>query len=83
MEQKYQTLQTIYELVKDDTQPHTYPCNPREIIVRQLFGWDAIKQHLDLLAIEELITVKQLGSVAICITQAGLDKIKSLLSVSA
>lgn len=78
MEQKYQTLQTIYEIVKDDAHPFSYPCNTREIIVRNMFGWDAIKQHLDTLATEELIVMKQLGSLAICITQAGLEKIKAL-----
>jgi len=83
MEQKYYTLQTIYNIVKEDSQPHTYLCNTREIIVRQLFGWDAIKTHLELLAMEELITIRQLGSVAISITPAGLEKARSMLKMIA
>ena len=83
MEQQYYTLQTIYNIVKEDSQPHTYLCNTREIIVRQLFGWDDIKTHLELLAMEQLITIRQLGSVAINITPAGLEKVKSLLRMTA
>ncbi|HTF29187.1 MAG TPA: hypothetical protein VK625_10105 [Flavitalea sp.] len=83
MEQHYYTLQTIYNIVKEDSQPHTYLCNTREIIVRQLFGWDDIKTHLELLAMEQLITIRQLGSVAISITPAGLEKVKSLLRMTA
>jgi hypothetical protein len=83
MEQQYYTLQTIYNIVKEDSQPHTYLCNTREIIVRQLFGWDDIKTHLELLAMEQLITIRQLGSVAISITPAGLEKVKSLLRMTA
>jgi hypothetical protein len=83
MEQQYYTLQTIYNIVKEDSQPHTYICNTREIIVRQLFGWDDIKTHLELLAMEQLITIRQLGSVAISITPAGLEKVKSLLRMTA
>ena len=83
MEQQYHTLQTIYNIVKEDAQPHTYLCNTREIIVRQLFGWDDIKTHLELLAMEQLITIRQLGSVAISITPAGLEKVKSLLRMTA
>ncbi len=77
MEQKYRTLQTIYEIVKHDPQPHTYLCNQREIIVRQMMGWDTIQHHLDELAVEELIIVKKLGSIAISITLAGIEKVRS------
>jgi hypothetical protein len=83
MEKQYDTLQTIYNIVKDDSQPHTYLCNTREIIVRQLIGWDDIKTHLELLAQEELILIRQLGSVAISITQAGLEKARSMVRISA
>ncbi|RYY18874.1 MAG: hypothetical protein EOO04_23095 [Chitinophagaceae bacterium] len=83
MEQQYYTLQTIYNIVKEDSQPHTYLCNTREIIVRQMFGWDDIKTHLELLAMEQLIIIRQLGSVAISITPAGVEKAKSILRMTA
>ncbi|HTE23377.1 hypothetical protein [Flavitalea sp.] len=83
MEQQYYTLQTIYNIVKEDSQPHTYLCNTREIIVRQMFGWDDIKTHLELLAMEQLIIIRQLGSVAISITPAGLEKARSILRLTA
>lgn len=78
MEPRYQTLRTIYEIVKHDPQPHTYLCNPRDIILRQMLGWASVQEHLDLLAEEELITVKQLDSMVICITPAGIERVKSL-----
>ena len=83
MEQQYYTLQTIYNIVKEDSRPHTYLCNTREIIVRQMFGWDDIKTHMELLAMEQLIIIRQLGSIAISITPAGVEKAKSLLRMTA
>ena len=77
MESQYQTLQTIYEIVKDDPQPHTYLCNQREIIVRQLLGWDTIRQHMQDLEAEHLITIRLLGTIAITITRAGIEKVRS------
>lgn len=78
MEPRYQTLQTIYEIVRHDPQPHTYLCNPRDIILRQMLGWVSVQEHLDMLATEEFITMKQLDSLVICITPAGIDKVRSL-----
>jgi hypothetical protein len=83
MEQQYYTLQTIYNIVKDDSQPHTYLCSTREIIVRQLFGWDDIALHLELLSNEGLISIRQLGAVAISITPAGMEKAKAMLRMTA
>ncbi len=80
MEQQYQTLRTIYEIVKHDPQPHTYLCNQREIIVRQLLGWDTIRKHMQDLEAEELITIRQLGAIAITITHAGIEKVRSFSS---
>lgn len=37
MQSKYQTLQTIYELVKNDSHPTSRVVHPNEIIVRQNF----------------------------------------------
>lgn len=80
MENQYQTLKTIYEIVKHDPQPHTYLCNHREIIVRQLLGWDTIREHMEELEAEQLITIRQLGSIVISITQAGIEKVRSFYS---
>ncbi len=79
MENEYQTLQTIFHIVKYDAHPETYLCSPREIILRQPEDWDTIQQHLQLLANEELVVLKQLDKIAVCITAKGLEKAKSLL----
>lgn len=78
MENEYQTLQTIFHIVKYDPHPETYLCSPREIILRQSQDWDIIQQHLQLLVNEELVVVKQLDKMAICITYKGIEKAKSL-----
>ncbi|MCW3113738.1 MAG: hypothetical protein JWR18_2134 [Segetibacter sp.] len=77
METCYQTLSTIYEIVKSDPSPHTYLCTPHQIILRQAGDWLIIQKHLELLAAEKLITIKQLDKIAISITQEGIAKVKS------
>jgi len=78
MEACYQTLLTIYEIVKPDPAPHTYLCTPHEIILRQTQDWSSIQKHLEILATEQLIVIKQLDKMAICITPSGIAKAKSL-----
>ena len=80
MEDEYVTLQTVYDIVKNDVNPQSYLCSAREIILRQFTGWDIIQKHLQLLADKEFIVVKQLDKIAISITQRGIDEIKSISS---
>lgn len=78
MEACYQTLSTIYEIVKTDPAPQTYLCTPHELILRQTQDWNIIEKHLKALAAEQLVTIKQLDKMAICITEAGINKAKTL-----
>lgn len=78
MEDEYQTLQTIFHIVKYDAHPETYLCSPREIILRQSQDWDIIQQHLQLLVNQGLVAIKQLDKIAVCITHKGIEKAKSL-----
>ena len=78
MEACYQILSTIYEIVKSDPSPHTFLCSPHQIILRQSGDWLVIQKHLEVLAAEKLVTIKQLDKVAISITPAGIAKAKSL-----
>ena len=78
MEACYQTLTTIFEIVKSDAAPTTYLCTPHEIILRQTQDWGTIQKHLETLAKEQLVTIKQLDKMAISITTAGIAKAKSL-----
>jgi hypothetical protein len=77
MNSPYQTLQTIYEIVKDDPQPQTYLCRPRELILRQMKNWDLIHQELIQLEEQGLIVTRQLDTLSISITILGLERIKS------
>lgn len=74
MESYYKTLQTIYAISKDDVQPETYKCRPREIILRQFQDWSVIQQHLKLLEEEGLVNTSQEDTLVICITKNGINK---------
>lgn len=78
MEPQYKTLSTIYDIVKSDSSPHTYLCTPQAIILRQIEDWASIQKHLEVLASEQLITIKQLDRLVICITPAGIAKAKAV-----
>jgi hypothetical protein len=77
MGDEYYTLQTIFNIVKNDPSPETYLCSAREIILRQLNEWDVIQHHLKLLAEKGFVVIKQLDKIAISITATGIEKIKS------
>ena len=74
MQEHFQLLQTIYEIVKNDPQPEHYGCRPREIILRRLQEWSVIQQQLHLLEEEELVTTEQQDTLVIRITPMGLEK---------
>jgi hypothetical protein len=82
MELQYSTLKTIYEIVKNESNPISYACFPNQIIIRQSQAWDNILQQLYALADEGLITIQQPGTT-ICITANGIKKAMSSTSVAA
>lgn len=75
MDAHYKTLETVYNITKEDPQPETYKCRPREIILRQFQDWSIIQQHLTLLEEEGLITTRQEDTLVIYITALGIEKI--------
>ena len=77
MESHYRTLQTIYNITRQDPQPTSYQCKPREIILRQLQDWSIIQQDLTLLESEGLVTTSQKDTLIITITPTGIEKINS------
>jgi hypothetical protein len=77
MESPYKTLLTIYNITEQDPQPITYQCRPREIILRQFQDWSIIQQHLKLLEEEGLVMLKQLDTLVINITNAGIERVLS------
>ena len=81
METRHQVLKTLYEIVKDKPDPQTYPCRPREIILRTYIDWSIIHQQLKTLEEEKLVTTKQLDTLVITITKEGMERIKEWLAV--
>ena len=77
MESHYKTLETIYTIAHQDPNPVTYLCRPREIILRQFQDWSVIHQHLELLEQEGMVVTKQMDTLIISITLAGIQKVVS------
>ncbi|MES1222630.1 MAG: hypothetical protein ABUT20_44455 [Bacteroidota bacterium] len=82
MQPHYRTLLVIYDIVKNDPQPTSYQCRPRELILRQMSDWSIIQDHISILKSEELITTKQLDTMVISITPQGIEKITSFTEAS-
>lgn len=80
MQNKYLTLQTIFELVKDDAHPTSRIVHPNEIIVRQNFPWDESVKHLEELRSENFINILHQSPALIFITELGLQYILSARS---
>jgi DNA-binding MarR family transcriptional regulator len=78
MEKRYLLLRTIYDIVKYNPRPTEYLLRPRELILRMMTDWTTIKEHLDELEQEKLVTTKQHDTLVITITEAGLEKLKLL-----
>lgn len=81
MQDHYNLLRTIYDIVKNDPQPEHYGCRPRELILRQLQEWPYIQQQLRTLESEELVVTEQQDTLIIRITAAGIEKIKEVISL--
>ena len=81
MQDHYQLLRTIFEIVKNDPQPEHYGCRPRELILRQLQEWSFIQQQLYLLQDEGLVVTEQQDTLIIRITMLGLEKVKEYNSM--
>lgn len=76
MQEHFQLLQTIYEIVKNDPQPEHYGCRPREIILRRLQEWPVIHQQLLMLCEEDLVSLEQQDTLIIRITANGIERAK-------
>lgn len=74
MSQHYDLLRILYDIVKNDPQPEQYGCRPRELILRSLQEWSAIRQQLQLLEEEGMLCTEQQDTLVIRITQSGIEK---------
>ncbi len=82
MENKFQTLQLIYEMVKNDIKPSMHNILPNEIISRQHLPWDEIVNHLNELHKEGYVFMKQSSPVIITLTEKGFQYIAGLQPVN-
>lgn len=80
METRYATLKTVFDLVKEERSPTTYPCALNQVLVRQNQPWDVLLHHLQRLADEELVQLKQIGTLQISITNKGIEKAEQLIN---
>lgn len=78
MDNYYSTLKTIFDIVKDDPDPTSYPCKPAQIIVRQFLPWDTILTHIHKLDEEGLVSLQQYDRFTIVrLTPLGMKKARS------
>lgn len=77
MDNKYLTLQTIYEIVKNDAHPTSSIVYPNEVIVRQNFPWDESVKYIDELCSENLVEIIQHSPAVIYLTDKGFQYILS------
>ncbi len=77
METMYHTLQTIYNIVKHDTDPTTFLCTYRDIILNSISDTATIQQDLDALISENLLLVKKLDCTVFCITTLGIEHLQT------
>jgi len=78
MENKWATLQAIYNIVKDNPHPTTLLLPTNELILRQNLPWDEVVNHLKELQEEGYITMRQLSVAVISITDKGLQIVTGL-----
>ncbi len=77
MENKYLTLQTIYDIVKNNSHPTSSIVYPNEVIVRQNFPWDESVKYIDELCSEHLVEIIQLSPAVIYLTDKGFQYVLS------
>ena len=78
MENRFQTLQLLANLVKDIPQPTNYQCLPRQLILLSSFDWATIYAHLLELEKEKLVQIVQADNIQFSITQKGIEKAVAL-----
>jgi predicted transcriptional regulator len=83
MGNKLQTLQIIYNMVKNDIKPSMSNILPNEIIAQQHLPWDEIVRHLNELQAEGYINMKPVSPAIFSITDKGFLYASSLNTITA
>ena len=79
MENKFLTLQKIYDRVKNNSHPALCMVQTSELIPRQNFPWNEVVNHLNEFQAEGFVNIKQFSTAAISITEEGLQYITSFI----
>ncbi len=81
METKLTILQAIYALVKTDPDPTTYPFTHRELILKIPRDSNEILLHVRELIEDGLLEEKKLERPVVCLTKAGMGKLRELVKI--
>ncbi len=76
MESKLVTLSAIYEMVKNQPDPTTALIQSSELILQQSCAWDEVGNNLKELQTDGLVTMKQLITAVVSITEKGIQYIR-------
>lgn len=76
MEPKIVTLQAIFELVKEASDPTKTLLSSNELILHQALPWDEVVTHLKQLNSEGYILLQQLSVGVISITAKGIGLLR-------
>ena len=74
MKNRYSTLHTLAEAVKDLPNPTAYFCTPREMILRCSYDWATIYSHLSVLEEEKFVQIVHTDTIQCAITKEGMEK---------
>jgi predicted transcriptional regulator len=73
MEPKFDTLNIVYELIKEKTDPTQTVLTINELLLHQNRPWDELVLHLEELNKEGYIILHQLSVAVVSITNKGLE----------
>lgn len=73
MEPKFDTLNSVYELIKEKTDPTQTVLTINELLLHQNRPWDELVLHLEELNKEGCIILHQLSVAVVSITNKGLE----------
>ena len=75
---QYKTLKILSVIAEGSTKPTQYHATPRELILKSTADWDTINTDLQKLEQESLVEISNADTLRFCITDKGIDKVRSL-----
>jgi len=75
---QYKTLKLLSLIAEESPKPTQYQATPRELILQSTSDWDTINTDLRKLEQESLVQITHADTMRFCITDKGMEKIRSL-----